>query len=117
MSRGRPSMMLDECVEEGSPTNARKEFEAMVQAQTKDEAEELRKLYAASWRQSDVALGLKQPRPGIIANANAALEALRADAVSDGSERGESQAEQDDWTNQVWIWFKSLAISACCVRK
>ncbi|CAK9060752.1 unnamed protein product [Durusdinium trenchii] len=107
MSRGRPSMMLDECVEEGSPTNARKEFEA----------EELRKLYAASWRQSDVALGLKQPRPGIIANANAALEALRADAVSDGSERGESQAEQDDWTNQVWIWFKSLAISACCVRK
>ena len=89
------------------------------------EAEELRKLYAESWRQSDVELGLKPPRPGIIAHANAALEeSLRAankiDVIDDSGEDGEpekKEAEQDDWTNQVWIWFKSLTICACCVRK
>eukprot|EP00434_Breviolum_minutum_P003145 symbB.v1.2.002770.t1/scaffold141.1/size300911/21 len=49
-------MSLDSDVEDASPTTASKEFEAAIGADSGQKAEDLRRAYAQSWRESDVAV-------------------------------------------------------------
>lgn len=82
------------------------------------EAEKLRKLYSESWRRSDVQMGLKQPRPPIISNANAALQALEEDLRATYAQSAGSGVHtgMDGWKRSFWGMFMELAICAGCVR-
>eukprot|EP00434_Breviolum_minutum_P003147 symbB.v1.2.002771.t2/scaffold141.1/size300911/22 len=113
----RPAPM-DIDVEDGSPTTASKEFEAAM-GESGKKAEDLRRAYPQSWRESDVELGIK--RPMVSASAAAAANDLEKTSGSEGNdaEKSEGIASNEEEGNffgeiQGWSVLMSIFRCACC---
>eukprot|EP00434_Breviolum_minutum_P023222 symbB.v1.2.020482.t2/scaffold1729.1/size181395/19 len=109
-------MALDSDAEDASPTTALKEFEAAIGADSGKKAEELRREYAQSWRDSDVELGLKKPkRPMLSASAAAAASDLEKTSGSEGACIA-SNEEDASFFGEIKTWHILMSIfrCACC---
>ena len=109
-------MALDSDAEDASPTTALKEFEAAIGADSGKKAEELRREYAQSWRDSDVELGIKKPkRPMVSASAAAAASDLEKTSGSEGACIASNEAEANFFGEiKTWDVLMSIFRCACC---